>query len=331
MFSSLCSMTFGGAAPVARSDVNSRPDSRPMAASAPVERMADVVRGSPDRHNGTMEGTTEPPPWLRDIVPGQVSPLIESDERVIRVQAGPGTGKTLVIRRRVLRLLHPDGLGLDPNQVLVCAFNRAIAKDLTDEIGRELRPHGLPMPVIKTVHALCSEIVRTDARLLLPHEIEAMIYDVLTQYPELGTTYTRHGDAMRALREHEAGLTSHTALAQAVRRWLAEHGAGLVGDAPRNVERAMAAGDGPVTRYGHVIVDEFQDLTSTEAQVVLKLRPTTDSSSPLGTTSRASMRSAAMATRASPSCRRWSKARCQITRWISAGAASPKSWYLRTA
>ncbi len=62
--------------------------------------MADVVRRSPDRHNGTMEGTTEPPPWLSDIVPGQVSPLIESDERVIRVQAGPGTGKTLGIPRR---------------------------------------------------------------------------------------------------------------------------------------------------------------------------------------------------------------------------------------
>lgn len=211
-------------------------------------------------------------PWLADIEPGQVTPLITSDERVIRVQAGPGTGKTLGIRRRVLRLLHPDGLNLDPDRVLVCAFNRAIAKDLKDEITQQLEPHGLPLPQIKTIHSLCSEIARTEARFLLPHEIEEMVYDVRAANASLRAEFGRHSDAMRALREHEAGLQSHPALMQAVREWLADHGAALVGDSPRNVERAMAAGQTPVRLYDHVIVDEFQDLTATEAKVVTSLR-----------------------------------------------------------
>lgn len=209
-------------------------------------------------------------PWLRGINPGQVTPLITSSERVIRVQAGPGTGKTLGIRRRVLRLLHPDGLGLEPDRVLVCAFNRVIAKELTAEIRAELEPYGLGLPVIRTIHALCAEIADTDDRLLLPHEIEALIYDIRANFTTIEEEYGRN--ASRALREHEAGLATHTALYQAVRDWLADHAAGLVGDAPRNVERAIAAGEGPLTRYDHVIVDEFQDLTSTEAQVVVKLR-----------------------------------------------------------
>ncbi len=142
----------------------------------------------------------------------------------------------------MLRLLHPDGLALEPDRVLVCAFNRVIAKDLTAEIAAELEPYGLRMPVIRTIHALCSEIAHSDDRLLLPHEIEAMLYDIRTAYPALEAEYGRN--ANRALREHEAGLQTHTGLYQAIRRWLADHGAGLVGDAPRNVERAIAAGEG---------------------------------------------------------------------------------------
>ena len=217
-----------------------------------------------------LEGTR---PWLVGIRPGQVVPLIESDEPVIRVSAGPGTGKTLGIRRRVLRLQHRDGLNIDPGRVLVCAFNRAIARDLEKEIQEELAPHGLALPIIKTVHALCAEISRSDVRLLLPHEIEEMIYDVRMANPGIDAAYDhRQARAVRALREHEAGLVEHPGLMTAVRQWLADHGAGLVGDVPRRVETALRGGHELSHEYEHVVVDEFQDLTTTEARVVTSLR-----------------------------------------------------------
>jgi superfamily I DNA/RNA helicase len=214
------------------------------------------------------------PPWLAGIEPGQVSPLIGSDAPVIRVQAGPGTGKTLGIRKRVLRLLHREGQLIEPSRVLVCAFNRAIAKQLAREIGEELAPHGLELPDIKTVHGLCADIAHSDARLLLPHEIEEMVYDVRLANPTtINDRYERRqAKAVRALREHEAGLVDHPALMTGVREWLADHAAGLVGDVPRRVERSLAGGEHPARDYDHVIVDEFQDLTTTEAKVVLAMR-----------------------------------------------------------
>ncbi len=211
-------------------------------------------------------------PWNREVSGTQVLPLINDDLPALRVSAGPGTGKTFGLRRRVLRILHPDGLAVAPDRVLVCAFNRAIARDLMDEISKELKPYGLPPPKIRTVHSLCAEMTRISPRILLPEEEEAMLFDVCEEHPELRGRVTRSiKEATRALREHEAGISDHTAFVQAARSWLADHGAELIGDLPRTVERRLANGDFEGINYDHVIVDEFQDLTEVEAKIVVRL------------------------------------------------------------
>src|SRR5437016_4000181 len=105
-----------------------------------------------------------PPPWLDGVRGEQVLPLINDDHPTLRVPAGPGTGKTFGLRKRVLRVLHPDGLGLAPNRVLVCAFNRVIRDDLETAIEAELQPHGLEMPVIRTIHGLAAQLAGTSPR-----------------------------------------------------------------------------------------------------------------------------------------------------------------------
>ena len=60
--------------------------------------------------------------------------LINTDGDILRTEAGPGTGKTFAMIRRVERLLHPDGEGASGDDVLVVAFNRVIAKQLREEI-----------------------------------------------------------------------------------------------------------------------------------------------------------------------------------------------------
>ena len=59
----------------------------------------------------------------------QVLPLINSDAQTMRVEAGPGTGKTFGLVRRVERILHPEGLAAQGRDVLVVAFNRVIANN----------------------------------------------------------------------------------------------------------------------------------------------------------------------------------------------------------
>lgn len=66
------------------------------------------------------------PTWLDGIEGEHVRLLIESDSPVISAVAGPGSGKTTGIKRRVQRLVQGDNVAL--GQVFVGTFTRAIAE-----------------------------------------------------------------------------------------------------------------------------------------------------------------------------------------------------------
>ncbi len=172
-------------------------------------------------------------PWNLEVSGEEVLPLINDDAPVIRVEAGPGTGKTFGLRRRVLRLLHPDGLKVSGEKVAVVAFNRVIAKELQNDIKETLKEAAISdMPLIETVHGFCLKLLRVDLRMLLDHEREAMLYDVLHEFPDFKRSYKSHSKTAQALHDHEAHLASHLKLWQAVRRWLNRHKAHLVSDLP---------------------------------------------------------------------------------------------------
>jgi superfamily I DNA/RNA helicase len=117
-----------------------------------------------------------PESWNQDVRGTQVPLLINSDADTIRCVAGPGSGKTFGLVRRVERILHPEGLAAAGQDVLVVAFNRVIARQLRDEIHARLKTFDCKHdPIIRTIHALCVEVIGEDLRLLLPHEVDAMI------------------------------------------------------------------------------------------------------------------------------------------------------------
>lgn len=214
-----------------------------------------------------------PQPWNEGVRGTQVPPLINSDADTIRCIAGPGSGKTFGLVRRVERILHPDGLAVDGREVLVVAFNRVIARQLRNDITIRLAnfDHKHP-PVIRTIHALCVEVIGEELRMLLPHEVDAMVYDVLHEYPPVAASYATFAAASQALRDHEAGHVEHLLLWQAVRKWLLRHKAHLVSDLPRLLLERLQGGDFPDQGYRHVIVDEFQDLTAGEQTLMFRLR-----------------------------------------------------------
>lgn len=220
-----------------------------------------------------MDSQNHTDPWLEGVRGTQVLPIILLDDDIIRVEAGPGTGKTLGLERRVQRILHPQGLNVPGNQVLVVAFNRAIAKQLQKDIAKSLAnsPHN-GEPVIRTVHSLCLQVIGIRLRILLPHEREAMIFDVLCEYPSLRQKHETYYGADQALRDHEAKHKTDMQLWQAVRQWLTRHHAQLISDLPGLLLDKLKGGDFADQTYGHVIVDEFQDLTPGEQKLFLKLR-----------------------------------------------------------
>ena len=73
------------------------------------------------------------------------------DSRIIRVVAGPGTGKSFGLNRRVARLLEQ---GENPRKILAVTFTRTAAQDLKTEI-QSIGIDGADEVVAKTLHGLC--------------------------------------------------------------------------------------------------------------------------------------------------------------------------------
>lgn len=214
-----------------------------------------------------------PESWNEGVLGTQVPPLINLDAETIRCVAGPGSGKTFGLVRRVERILHPGGLGADGYNVLVVAFNRVIARQLREEIHARLEAFDYKHePVIRTIHALCVEVIGEKLRMLLPHEVDALIYDVLQEYPAVAALFDNFYEAGQALRHHEAGHVDHLVLWQAAQKWLVRHKAHLVSDLPRLLLERLKGGDFPEQGYDYVIVDEFQDLTPGEQELMFRLR-----------------------------------------------------------
>jgi DNA helicase II / ATP-dependent DNA helicase PcrA len=93
------------------------------------------------------EGLTGP---ALEIAATTVSPL--------RVDAGPGTGKTFALMRRVSRLLEE---GLNPERIFVGTFTRTSATDLKDSLA-ELGADGAEAVRAGTIHGFCFRILARD-------------------------------------------------------------------------------------------------------------------------------------------------------------------------
>lgn len=77
-------------------------------------------------------------PWSDDLPTGTPTYAIAASVNArIRVVAGPGTGKTFAMKRRVARLLEN---GVDPSLMLPVTFTRVAA----DDLHRELVGMGVP-------------------------------------------------------------------------------------------------------------------------------------------------------------------------------------------
>jgi len=207
------------------------------------------------------------PPWLAGLEGPYLPALINSDKPVIRVVAGPGSGKTTGLKRRIQRLV--EGNGVDPQRVFVGTFTRAIAADLRQELGEEIK--------VSTIHSLAYELLRDnpaarqgyELRFLLTYEEKCLLYDVAHEVEHLPDLRDRE----EALKRQQSARSERqelpdAAFAGAVARWLHEHGGMLIGEVVHVATVALESHDIPPGTYDHVVVDEYQDLTAAEQELV---------------------------------------------------------------
>jgi DNA helicase II / ATP-dependent DNA helicase PcrA len=206
--------------------------------------------------------------------------------------AGPGTGKTFAMKRRIARLLEADNV--PPKRILAVTFTRTAAADLKREL------HALNIPGCQniragTLHGFCFYLLRKnevfeflrrvprglvsfDKSKIYRFEIEPLIQDISTQ----GNFGTRR-DITRRIRafeadwarlQHEQPGWPADATDQAfhlyLTNWLRFHCGMLIGELVHAALRYLRNNPAsPILgAYDHVIVDEYQDLNRAEQELV---------------------------------------------------------------
>jgi superfamily I DNA/RNA helicase len=219
--------------------------------------------------------------------------IAASTDNPNRVMAGPGTGKSYAMKRRLMRLL---GEGIAPTSILAVTFTRTAAADMVKEI-RGLGVEGCDKIAAGTLHAFCfgllmkagvlawtkrvpRPLVTFSDKGLMRFEIEPMLED-LDRCGDFGDQRAKAA-RVRAFEAAWARAQSQDPgqpqsdldrrFLDGMTGWLRFHEAMLIGEvvpeALRFVQNNPAHPDRPT--FQHVVVDEFQDLNKAE-QVLLAL------------------------------------------------------------
>ena len=113
--------------------------------------------------------------------------IAQDPSAVLYVLAGPGTGKTFAMMRRVARLLEE---GVDPSRMLVCSFTRTAARDLREQLETLAVP-GADQVKAQTLHSLCFSTLSSEqafgftnrtSRPLMSYERNCLVTYLAAQY-----------------------------------------------------------------------------------------------------------------------------------------------------
>ncbi len=250
---------------------------------------------------GAPQNVTEEPEELR-IGPEQWSAALHATDGPQIVVGGPGTGKTEFLVRRVAHLVLERGVAADA--ILVVSFGRRGVADLGRRIRDRLDRTVAPVPVV-TFHSLAADILDADPlaagwasapQILTGPEQTALVRTLLEKEDPapwtaafrglLGTVTFAEEVTDFLLRASEQmlgpddvaargqGRDDWRGLPQFMRRYRTElervgridYGM-LLADATAICE----TGDAILDRFSHVLVDEYQDTTVSQARLLAAL------------------------------------------------------------
>ena len=191
----------------------------------------------------------------------------------LRVMAGPGTGKTFALMRRIARLLQN---GVPPQSILAVTFTRTAASDLLDQLNA-LGSAGANNVRSSTLHSISFSILSKNsvfqatnrvARPLLQFETNCLISDLAISHGgrRAAAKFLSAFETAWATMQHQQPGWPQQADQQDFHRdliaWLTEHQSMLIGElvplALDFVRRNPASPD--ASAFEHVLVDEYQDL-----------------------------------------------------------------------
>jgi DNA helicase-2/ATP-dependent DNA helicase PcrA len=219
-------------------------------------------------------------PW-NDGLTGTPLAIAGYDGTPLHVLAGPGTGKTYALMRRVARFIEQ---GVGPSRILAVTFTRIASNDLLVNL-HQLGVQGCEDVKATTLHSLCFHILSKNEvlqitgrtpRPLLKHEIDTLLQDLPGHFggkkakKELLDSFT---SAWARLQTDEPGwpptVRDREFQAQLL-AWLRFHKAVLVGElVPLTLSYLRNNPACPErTLFDVVLADEYQDLNKAEQTLI---------------------------------------------------------------
>ena len=223
--------------------------------------------------------------WDKDLDKNGVAYKIAADAgNRIRVIAGPGTGKSYAMKRRVARLLEEK---IKPNKMLAVTFTRVAAEDLHRELQKLDVPgcgelegqtlHSLAMRILSRGHVL-NAMGRTP-RPLNDFEQKAMYCDIApnhggkTKCKELVQAYEGAWAQSQGDQPGFPKTNEEKAFQAELLSWHGFHQSMLIGEVipylVRYLKENPAADEH--SEFEHVLADEYQDLNKAEQTAIAYL------------------------------------------------------------
>ena len=117
------------------------------------ESSASAITASPDRASNDVTVVS----LLDGLTPSQTE-AVEHFEGPLQILAGPGSGKTRVITRRIARLVDR---GVHPSSILAITFTNKAAREMQERVNQLLPGSRI---WISTFHRFCASILRRRGR-----------------------------------------------------------------------------------------------------------------------------------------------------------------------
>jgi len=221
-------------------------------------------------------------PWDDGLTHGTPAyEIASSAKQRIRVVAGPGTGKSFAMKRRVARLLET---GVSPNAILPVTFTRVAAEDLHRELVG-MGVHGCDELQGTTLHSLAlrmlmrNHVLGTTGRKPRPlneFELEPLINDLMTAHGgkrEVKRLKVAYEAAWARLQHQQPGYAlsrADAAFHDDLLDWLRFHEAMLIGEVIPQLYQYLRSNPNAQERqeFAHILVDEYQDLNRAEQGVI---------------------------------------------------------------